>query len=496
MKKRKNKKIGKICLVILITSVLLSLLVVLAYADENTNTNTSCLGEHFAWVEDEGATSASDEEHRMPYNVRGSCPYIAMSLMLSYYDAYWDDRFVPDTHYYERKGTISSSGEISSDFHLELENDAWLEKTEALGLVRGSSEEKAEYSDFVDEHSEEYFHLYLISLAKERNYHPFEISYGLINAEMVLFLRYYLYDICGFSEDQVSVHLMTKANSSDDELYAKAQEQIDKGFPFMYTGLMVDVGNNDEIETPIGAHVLLGYKYTNNETKDDITLSYCWNERDTTTFYTNEFRYYSGIIWLEINKEELPHTCSYSYSHMDGNGFVHNYCTCQVYSEHPNHTCKLPANQQDPCPNSQSYVNCLCGQQINGYHSYHYNNEYSSLYHFIECVCGYESKENHILESVYNEASGTHYYTCWCGYQTSTHSMNTYSQYYISDDNYNLREFMHKVSCECGYETQAPHDFVITGLGTSRCTDCGYVRVGLGGGGNVIMGKKEDEEEE
>ena len=108
-----------------------------------------------------------------------------------------------------------------------------------------------------------------------------------------------------------------------------------------------------------------------------------------------------------------------------------------------------------------------------------------------------ESVEIHDLHSVYSAGSEYHYYFCACGYYTDydVHSVK-YSQYTLLDDNFNMREYMHKSYCECGYEVQAPHNFVLTGLGSSTCTDCGYTRTGLGGGGNVILGKKEDEETE
>ena len=243
------------------------------------------------------------------------------------------------------------------------------------------------------------------------------------------------------------------------------------------------------------------------DSKDDITLSYCWNpevdeedeedEEDviTTTFYTNEFRYCSGIIWLEINEEELPHTCSNSYSRTSSNGDTFFYCTCQVYSDHPNHTCKLPGNQQDPCPNSQAYVNCLCGQQINGYHNYSSTYEYSPVFHYSYCSCGYEYRKPHTFEEVHDQQEGSHYYRCYCGYEGERHHFVSYRQYLSLDPNDSMRNSYHIATCECGDEELLPHSFIIT-ITQSVCRDCGFTRPHMGPGGNIIMGKKGDEEDE
>ena len=63
MKKRKNKKLRKIGIVVLITAVLLSLLAVLVYADEETSpTHESCVAEHFTWVQNDSDEDGDGDE--------------------------------------------------------------------------------------------------------------------------------------------------------------------------------------------------------------------------------------------------------------------------------------------------------------------------------------------------------------------------------------------------------------------------------------------------
>ena len=162
----------------------------------------------------------------------------------------------------------------------------------------------------------------------------------------------------------------------------------------------------------------------------------------------------------------------------------------------------------------------------------------SDAKHAFICECGYSYEEEHSL-AYWQKSNMNHTFICACGY-SYTEPHNFIDRDYHTSVCADCRETVttphgeayeqfsdnaHLVVCECGYEGEAPHIFTCvsesasmhrmtcvcgyTTLGTHNfrssainpryetCTACGYTRDNFGpGGGNVIMGKKEDEETE
>lgn len=116
---------GLVCFIVMF--LLISIVGISVYASDD-NLHESCVEEHFGYIQE---LSYSDDDsdddsdiYLYPSNPIGSCPYVAMSLLLSYYDAYWRDGFVPND--YETPGIINQqSGRIWQEFHFSLENDDW-----------------------------------------------------------------------------------------------------------------------------------------------------------------------------------------------------------------------------------------------------------------------------------------------------------------------------------------------------------------------------------
>ena len=314
----------RIISIILIVSIMMSFVVVItSSADEPVEEHISCVKEHFAWVHQESIDLDITSNDFYPANNIGNCAYVSMSLLLSFYDAYWDDRFIPDE--YETIGEIdTTTGEIITDFHFTLENTEWNNVITREGLISKSEAEwQQAYATLIEENWEEFFHLYLIHLGKENGFHePDELVYGLKSYEMVDFLEFYLYEICHFSRDQVTVNIeRALLPGGRTELFNKAKEHLEKGEPVIYCGYSVDLDNLDifaKIGNIIGGHALLAQDYTEN----DIVLSPCWNAGSSSSaekaalqsFNSTIYRYRTSIIWLEINPETLPHVCSDSYS--------------------------------------------------------------------------------------------------------------------------------------------------------------------------------------
>ena len=187
-------------------------------------------------------------------------------------------------------------------------------------------------------------------------------------------------------------------------------------------------------------------------------LSYCWNKYPNTTFYTNEYRYLSSIIWLEIDEEVFKHDCSNTY--IDSNSPT-GYCVCQIYSEHPNHTHQCYDNEIE-YTSSQHWKRCLCGERIEiAEHSFTYAPSDSEDNHRYVCsICKYEKVSSHIYS--YSSISGS----------------------------------LHRVTCACGISEIEIHTFEPTANPRYySCKKCGYLKDNLGSGSeNIIKSIKKDDE--
>lgn len=450
-----------------------------------TNSHESCVEEHFDFIQEESELTEYDVGF-YPSNPIGSCTYVAMSLLLSYYDAYWNDGFAPLC--LETLGTIDkSTGEIQKEFHFKLENIDWWELYYREDLELGTVEAQEAYQQFIYDKWCEYFQLYLIHLGITEGYHSNELTYGFFSFEMVDFLEFYLYDVCGFTSNQVTVHRLSENSlqNTDEDLFNKAKEQIKKGFPVIYAGYMANLENIklfESIQDNIGGHALLAYELTDDES--DIILSQCWNGYDTVTFKTTDFKYNSSIIWLEINEDAFPHICSESYK--DATDSSVKFCVCEIYSDHPNHVHKATSGE-DSCPLAAETAVCYCGEGMKGPHNYSIR-AYEPWEHWLECVCGAKiAHENHnyeyiditeethtrscscgysvVLSHEYFTSLGDHQRLCECGYVKITPHCFNYEQ---------LSDTHHLSICGCGYTVEELHNIVVVNYHTIACPDCGY----------------------
>lgn len=442
------KMLRKMLSVLLIISVCCSCIVCInTNAQQTFDVHDSCVKEHFDWVQ-------NDMDDGYPSNPIGSCPYVGMSLLLSFYDAYWHDNFLPEV--YETVGRFNvNTGEIENDFHFSLENTEWISFADENDIDL-SSKEAAEieakqdaYAQFVQNNEDEYLQMYLIDLAVEAGFHDDnanasvdEYSYGLVEAEMVDFLEYYLYNVRNFTPEQVTVNKQSAILPNGiDNLFDTAKELINSGVPFIYGGSNIDIAGLEWISDPLiknSGHILFGYDVIQDENNEvnDIILSKCWNGYATTTFYTTDYEYYPSIIWLEINEDALPHVCSDSYIETgvaNGGGL----CTCEIYSEHPAH-----AHSDRGLPQ-----------------------RYDSLHHYYSCYCGHDVAYPHTY--TYTVVDGTyHSKTCSCGYSVVLSHVFTYTA---------INSTYHRVRCSCGYSYQEMHPGANSVNKPRKCSQCDYV---------------------
>ncbi len=427
-----NKKIVRQKIVfVIVTIIILSCCVfsVSAYA-----VSEKCLADHFNNLNDIDVYDG----FFMPPNPDGSCAYVAMSLLISFYDTYWNDRFVPNNLEWNNGVYNSSSDSLQRTF-IELdEASAW-------------NDYSGSFKEFINNtnNQDTFLQPYLYSIGKSKLYHLLEPNnFGLNDQQMVNVLMDYLYNTCDFTTDEVTVNYLM---ASDDVLFAKMKEQIDKGFPVMFIGKKIADENAKNTsgttnEGKIG-HVMIAYSVEQNEGVEDIKLhlGYSWDS-PYAWVNTTEYQYLNAIIWLEINENTLSHDCSDNYvDSVTGEEL----CACQIYETHPNHSSNHYYVQK--MDYSKHWQECCCGDIIEEEsHNYSYT-YYNAIQHKATCDdCKYETIPTHTYVEKANASK--RWKECVCGDYIFLH--------YHDFEHINYSESEHLLSCTyCDYETLASHEY-------------------------------------
>lgn len=327
----------------------------------------------------------SEIKTNIPRNQRGSCGFVALSMILSFYNFYYNDNFVEE---WFEDSILRSCG--SNDYpngvpQLYLENNH-LPRDEQGNIDDGA------YVPFLIDNINTYLQFYLIGLAAtndpidgwERFLDFNDESYGINIQEAKLLMEHYLYDCRGFSVNEVVVHTesMSGEISSDSELYDRISTLVRNGIPVCYLA---------QNSTETKGHIMVAYSCSDEDIKVHRGYSYGIGS-STTTLLNSGYVEDAAILWLET-KDALPHVCSYNYRWANTERIL---CACNAYKGdllHPEHTHSV-AEYESYNSSNHTYT-CYCGQTFTASHSY---NSYTSLGatgHRAYCNCGYFTVETH-----------------------------------------------------------------------------------------------------
>ena len=445
----------------------------------------------------------------VPYNVTGSCGYVATSMLLAYYDAYWNDNFVANEYsndsYLEDgvfiSSTIKSEAQSLIDNHDEyVENGGNMEELEYLSSI---------YSDFfANNQNKGYLHLDLIRRGIDAGYYSGsdpneEYSIGLNQIAKILddyfdniFGTYRYYDPYGLNvilgqNPPIKIKILDSESrgNSHDEVVAKMYELLDMNIPVMYEGYRNNTRDGDKSgKDDKEGHVLIAYDLEKDSNNNIVDCKFHtgWSSPSTYLWEENKFNLNTSILWLEIDESRIPHVCSDNY--VIGN---EKYCSCQVYGDlHPQHTHLYDG--LIPYDNDQHTYKCKWGCRIKEDHElihkvngdrhswacecgYSYEEPYITVCQSINChvktyECGIDYEMSH--NPIYSSISDTHHNgTCECGYTFDEEHSFEYETILVLGK--------HKKTCSCGYSIQESHSYeyqqvsdeqhsLICGCGDSR----------------------------
>lgn len=238
-------------------------------------------------------------------NVQGSCTYVALGMLLSFYDTYWDDSFIPENY---DMITMLSSNELS--FNIDSPGTY----QESQTLVSGLS--TSQYYQVVEQYSNFYFHLKLIQMGKEQfgqyNFDRLSNPCGLNYSQLYKLTSFYLYDYLRKTDSEVSI-----ISNITQKISAKkfTISMIEQGIP-----VILRMGHKNAS----GGHAMIAYDY--NKKTDEIYVHAGWGSNST------------HVTLEEINYDDfwdaLAIMPKYSHSHSDNfkysNGYeeLETHCSC------------------------------------------------------------------------------------------------------------------------------------------------------------------------
>lgn len=184
-------------------------------------------------------------------NVYGSCTYVAMGMLLSFYDSYWDDSFVPEAY------------DVTTEFQPIRQSDFDIIPldTESPGVLFESNElvgnlSMNQYLDIVNQNSDTYFQFKLIQLAKQyfgnEKFDTEDQPLGMNYSELQSFLSYYIHTFNQKSNSDVTIN---SATGSSGRVRNFTVAKLLNGTPVLLRA------KNSDSDT---GHAMIAYDYDSN----------------------------------------------------------------------------------------------------------------------------------------------------------------------------------------------------------------------------------------
>ncbi len=271
------------------------------YKIQNKNSNNIFITDYYA------PYYFSNLNGHFGNNVKGSCTYVAVDMLLSYYDSFWTDNFLPENY----------------DGDNEFVDKTILDATESPGSkneadinvnINNLSDE--EYYKLVNNNSTKIVHFDLLS----RGINKFNL-YNETSKDLTL--GTFLYDVRDVVYDYLDESTILKRNalkigfenSNPTKMRETIIEKVSTGVP-----VIVDAASYAG-----SAHSFIAYDY--DEESNEIYCNAGWYRESTHHISMTDLGYtkLQEIMYFEPN---IEHSHSYNYSINDENGNLTKICSC------------------------------------------------------------------------------------------------------------------------------------------------------------------------
>ena len=242
----------------------------------------------------------------------GTCAFVAMGMLLSFYDTYWDDSIVPSA--YEVVATSTGdpvNGSIDSPGSCE-----------SASLI-GNSNVGYYLSTIVPNNDGAYLDMKLMTLA---DYYFMEFPgldenvTGLDYSGMYSLFQYYLYSYMGFSTSDIGFIAETGTGTGQarsESVREFAVEKVSEGIP-----VLLSVGTDCSPTT--GRHAVIAYDY--DESNDLLYCHMGWGTKAThVTIESFGYYSYNSAFSLAVRTQ---HSCSDNYKRVVSGYVLGSHCAC------------------------------------------------------------------------------------------------------------------------------------------------------------------------
>ena len=273
------------------------------------------------------------------FNYMGTCAYVGLGMLFTYYDAYYNDNIVPEK--YEVRGHLTTLDEYAT----KTSPGSW-EIQQYLADVNEENYAEEMYNRYGDRS----LHANLLKLGKDMGY-----DLGLTMPEVQTLLKKYLADNSNIDNERWLINYVY------NEKYAKKIPGENYTYGESMRQSVIDLVNMDIpvyiaiVTTSNKAHAAIAYDYD----EDTNTLYAHFGQTNDKTHH-NVFKEYDYIAgYITLNPMDLhSHSNNYDLGNSSNKTEI---CSCKL----PNHK-----------------------------HYYSYNS-ISTSSHKKYCICGYETVEQH-----------------------------------------------------------------------------------------------------
>lgn len=375
-------------------------------------------------------------------NYKGSCGYVALGMLLSYYDTYLNDCIIPEN--YDVKSSGFDANIISRHNSPGILRDTIIEpNSNIFKLNYATNLDTHDYLAYMYSISEQSLHAKLITIGAERNYYNYadkKGACGTTSEQRKIVLKDYLYSELGFIEkDKYNIESIAVGEKyyregttiiiENDHVRQWTISKIQSGYPVL-------VGASGWG----GSHAFIAYDY--DAASDKIYCHMGWGAN--TTHVTNESKGFKNINSAMVIDFYLLHNHPQNYEVIST---IDNKTTTTKY--------------------------CICSDDIMSIHehSYIYTGRGEEM-HQVYCPCGVRKSQNHIYTHSYtNTDSSTHIAYCGCGMSIS--ESHTYGKYQKYNNDF------HASYCECGEQKIIRHKYItfnVSGHEIIQCVLCGQYK--------------------
>lgn len=261
-------------------------------------------------------------------NYKGSCGYVAIGMLLSYYDTFLNDDIIPEQ--YDINSIGQNNNMILRRNSPGVMRDYVADSESASNWLGGFDLDSFDYYNSISSLSNVSLHAKLICIGAELGYYKFYAAKNFAGTNFMKRLNvieYYMDNVIDYADKyEIESINATLFPSLRENVRNFTIEKVQNGQP-----VLLAVCNDDY------GHAVIAYDYDENENK--LYGHMGWGPDETHVSIEDEFNVYQSALVINF-QEEHSHTNNYGItSFLDGTITTEFYCCndCQIITYNHSH---------------------------------------------------------------------------------------------------------------------------------------------------------------